>query len=306
LSIVSGAWDNAYLEPPHLNLISANQQQLAVWDWPGEDPPLLFAHATGFHGRCWDRIIQEFPGRHSLALDSRGHGRSSKPGPPCLWRDFGRDLAAVAEHLNVRNAIGIGHSQGGHLTAQAAALRPETYRALLLVDPTIFPFEYYGAEPPDASFTLRRRAIWSSPAEMFERFSSRGPFTRWQPGILRDYCDYGLLPNGSTLGDSQGYVLACPPPIEASIYLNSNAPESNIYPEIATIGQPVVVMRAGAVRTPGVFDLAASPTAIDLASKFARGRDLVLPESSHYIPMERPDAVIAEIRRLLQELLLVE
>jgi hypothetical protein len=33
---------------------------------------------------------------------------------------------------------------------------------------------------------------------------------------------------------------------------------------------------------------------------------MVLPESSHYIPMERPDAVIAEIRRLLQELLLVE
>jgi hypothetical protein len=62
----------------------------------------------------------------------------------------------------------------------------------------------------------------------------------------------------------------------------------------------------GAVRTPGVFDLAASPTAIDLASKFTRGRDMVLPESSHYIPMERPDAVIAEIRRLLQELLLVE
>lgn len=241
-----------------------------------------------------------------MALDSRGHGRSSKPEPPCLWRDFGRDLAAVAEQLNVRSAIGIGHSQGGHLTVQAAALRPETYRALLLVDPTIFPFEYYGTEPPDAAFTLRRRAVWSSPDEMFERFRNRGPFARWQPEILRDYCDYGLLPNGSTLGDSQGYVLACPPPIEASIYWNSNAPESNIYPDLASIRQPVVVMRAGAVRIPGVFNLAASPTAVDLASKFARGRDMVLPECSHYIPMERPDAVIEEIRRLLQELLLVE
>jgi lipase len=288
------------LEPPHLNLISANHQQLAVWDWPGEDPPLLFAHATGFHGRCWDRIIQEFPGRHAIALDSRGHGRSGKPDPPCFWRDFGRDLAAVAEHLNVRNAIGIGHSMGGHLTVQAAALRPETYRALLLVDPTIFPFEFYGTEPPDAAFTLRRRAVWSSPDEMFDRFRSRGPFARWQAEILHDYCDYGLLPNGSD------YVLACPPPIEASIYWNSNTPESNIYPEIASIGQPVVVMRAGTVRTPGVFNLSASPTAIDLASKFARARDMVLPECSHYIAMERPDAVVEEIRGLMKELLLVE
>jgi lipase len=288
------------LEPPHLNLISANHQRLAVWDWPGEDPPFLFAHATGFHGRCWDRIIHMFPGRHCIALDSRGHGRSSQPGPPCLWRDFGRDLAAVAEHLNVRNAIGIGHSMGGHLTVQAAALRPETYRALLLVDPTIFPFEHYGAAPPDAAFTLRRRAVWSSPGEMFERFRNRGPFARWQPEILRDYCDYGLLPNGSE------YVLACPPAIEASIYWNSNTPESNIYPDIATIRQPVAVMRAGTVRTPGVFDLSASPTAVDLASKFARGRDMVVPECSHYIAMERPDLVGDEIRGLMQELLLVE
>ena len=244
-----------------------------------------------------------------MALDSRGHGRSSKPDPPCLWRDFGRDLAAVAEHLNVRDAIGIGHSMGGHTAVQAAALRPETYRALLLVDPTIYPRELYGTEPPDAAFTLRRRAVWSSPGEMFDHFRNRPPFARWQPGILRDYCDYGLLPNGSTLGDSlgdsQGYVLACPPPIEASIYWNSKTPDANIYPDIATIRQPAVVMRAGTVRTPGVFDLAASPTAVDLASKFARGRDMVLPGCSHYIAMERPDLVVEEIRQLLQELLLL-
>src|SRR5205823_13427623 len=140
-----------------------NRRQLAVWDWPGEDPPLLFAHATGFHGRCWDHIIRDFPGRRALAIDARGHGRSSKAEPPCLWREFGCDLAAIAGHMNLRNAIGIGHSMGGHVIVQAAALRPETYAALLLVDPTILPPEYYGDEPPDAAFTLRRRAVWNSP-----------------------------------------------------------------------------------------------------------------------------------------------
>src|SRR5205085_5626900 len=139
------------LPQPRLTFIPAHHQELAVWDWPGDEasdaPPLLFAHATGFHGRCWDRIIRAFPGRRAIAPDCRGHGRSSKPEPPCLWRDFGRDLAAVAEHLNLRDVIGIGHSMGGHLTVQAAALRPETYRALLLLDPTIYPPEHYGGEP---------------------------------------------------------------------------------------------------------------------------------------------------------------
>jgi pimeloyl-ACP methyl ester carboxylesterase len=181
---------------------------------------------------------------------------------------------------------------GGHITTQVAALRPETYRALLLVDPTIFPPEYYGTEPPDAHFTLRRRNLWHSADEMFERFKDRMPFASWQPEILRDYCEYGLLPRDGE------FVLACPPPVEASIYLNSKEPGSNIYPEIAMVRQPVVVMRAGKTRNPDIFDLSASPTAPDLASRFQDGREILLADASHYIPMESPAGVAAEIRTL--------
>lgn len=264
-----------------------------MWEWPGEGPALLFAHATGFHGRCWDYIIRMFPQRHCLAIDGRGHGRSGKPEPPYYWRDFGCDLAAVAEHWNLRGALGVGHSMGGHTTVQAAALRPETYAALLLVDPTIYPFEYYGDPPPDASSTLRRRATWTSPEEMFERFRNRPPFAHWRPEILMDYCKFGLLPSGNQ------FVLACPPAVEASIYHTSKESGANIYPEIAMVRQPVVVMRAATVRPPGVFNLAASPTAVDLASKFAHGRDLVLQDASHYIAMENPERVAEEIVRFI-------
>jgi pimeloyl-ACP methyl ester carboxylesterase len=277
---------------PELKFIGERGKELAVWDWPGEDPPFLFAHATGFHGRCWDRIIRTFPQRRCLALDARGHGRSSGLELPYHWRIFGQDMAAVAEHLDLHDAVGIGHSSGGHTTVQAAALRPQTYRALLLVDPTIFPPEYYGREPFDASFTLRRRNVWTSPDEMFERFKDRLPFARWQPEILRDYCDFGVLPENGQ------FVLACPPAVEASIYENSKATGSNIYPQVALIQQPVVIMRAGTERNPEALDLAASPTASDLASRFSHGRDIVLPEASHFIPMEQPDRVVEEIEKL--------
>jgi pimeloyl-ACP methyl ester carboxylesterase len=235
-----------------------------------------------------------FPERHCLATDARGHGRSSQPELPYHWRIFGRDMAAVAEHWDLRDAIGIGHSSGGHTTVQAAALRPQTYRALVLVDPTIFPIEYYGTEPLDASFTLRRRNVWVSPDEMFERFKDRLPFSRWRPEILRDYCDYGVLPR-----DGQ-FVLACPPAVEASIYQNSKEPGSNIYAEVAQVQQPVLVIRAATARKTGVFDLAASPTAPDLPSRFAHGREIVLPEASHFIAMEEPDLVAEEILKLAE------
>jgi pimeloyl-ACP methyl ester carboxylesterase len=276
-----------------LKFIGAPGKELAVWEWPGEDPPFLFAHATGFHGRCWDHIIRMFPQRHCLAVDARGHGRSSPAELPYHWRIFGRDLTAVAEHWDVRDAIGIGHSSGGHTTVQVAALRPRTYRTLLLLDPTIFPLEFYGTAPPDASFTLRRRALWASPDEMFERFKTRPPFARWRPEILRDYCNFGVLPRDGK------FVLACPPEVELSIYLNSREPASNIYAEVAQLPHPVMVMRAGRERQHKVFDLAASPTAADLASRFAHGRDVLLTEATHFIPMEAPETVADEIGKLV-------
>ena len=58
-------------------------------------------------------------------------------------------------------------------------------------------------------------------------------------------------------------------------------------------------MRARMQRKPGAFDLAASPTPPDLASRFAHGRDIVLPDASHFIAMEEPDLVADEIQEVV-------
>ncbi len=228
-------------------------------------------------------------------MELRGHGRSSKPEPPYAWRDFGRDITAVAEARDIRGALGVGHSMGGHSTVCAAALRPETYAALLLIDPTILSRELYGTQPPDAAFIKKRRNVWKSAEEMIERFRDRLPFSRWHPQVLRDYCEFGILPRGDE------FVLACPPDIEASIYHESRVPGSDIYPEIARIELPVTVIRAGKTREPGVFDLSTSPTAPDLAARFTHGRDMVFADCTHYIPMEAPERVAEQIELLLIE-----
>src|ERR1035438_9381412 len=129
---------------PDLHFVPAGELKLAVWEWPGEGPALFFAHATGFHGRCWDHIVRLFPGRRALAVEFRAHGRSTVPALPIPWPDFAQDVLAVARHFGVRDAIGIGHSMGGHSVVSAAILQPEIFAALVLVDPVIFPPEYYG------------------------------------------------------------------------------------------------------------------------------------------------------------------
>jgi pimeloyl-ACP methyl ester carboxylesterase len=278
---------------PQLSLHAANGISLAVWHWPGADPPLVFAHATGFHGRLWDAIVRQFPGRRCLAIEARGHGRSAQLAPPYHWPAFGADLAALAESLDLRDSLGIGHSMGGYAVTLAASLRPHTFRAILLVDPTIFPPAQYGfGRPLDTAFTLRRRNHWKSTAEMIDRFHNRAPFAAWKPAILRDYCEHALLPRDGAL------VLACAPQTEASIYELSIDPEADIHDRLASIAQPTVVLRASVPRVPGVFNLSASPTDPALASLVQRGRDVVLEGHSHFIPMECPERVVEEIRGL--------
>jgi pimeloyl-ACP methyl ester carboxylesterase len=273
---------------PDLRWISSGQVRLAVWEWPGDPPVLLFAHATGFHGRCWDHIVRRFPGRRALAFEFAGHGRSGVPEGAVRWPEFALNVVAVARHFSLRDAVGIGHSMGGHALVSAAAVDPAVFSALVLLDPVIYPRHYYDAPPPNAAFIRRRRNRWESADEMFERFRGRPPFATWDPEALRTYCDYALIPEGDSL------VLACPPALEASIYERSNSPENDLYPVLHRVTIPVAVLRAGTLPQSG-FDLNASPTAPDLAACFPQGRDVYLPDRNHYIPMEAPDLVVAEI-----------
>jgi lipase len=266
--------------------IAVNDVEIALWEWPGEGTPVFLCHATGFHARCWDQVIACLPGRRCFALDVRGHGHSSKPAPPYFWRNFGSDVAAITAKLGLEGAIGVGHSMGGHAVTLASALRPAAFSALLLIDPVIRAKGTYLGPWTQAQFVAKRRNRWASPQEMFERFESRPPFDTWDRDVLRDYCEYGLLKDGP------GYVLACPPEIEAGIYQNSPAPESDIYAEIATICVPVHVLRAGKQVDPANV-MSQSPTTPDLASYFAHATDQCLPEHTHFIPMEAP-AMIAE------------
>jgi pimeloyl-ACP methyl ester carboxylesterase len=285
--------------PPNPLRLTLQDISLQGYEWPGEGRPILFAHATGFHARCWDQVIRHLPGRHIYALDMRGHGLSDKPEPPYRWHHFGADVAGAARALGLEGAVGVGHSGGGYAVTLAATLDPTIFAGLVLVDPVIMSREAYNRVPTEASdhFAARRRNNWSSPDEMFASFKGRGPFASWEDEVLRDYCDYGLIP----AADGEGFVLACPPIIEASIYTNTVAGEA-IYDRLPTLDIPVRILRARP-RTESVqFDMSSSPTAPDLASHFPRADDVFLPHMSHFIPMEDPALVARHVRELLDTL----
>lgn len=271
---------------------NVNGVELTVFEWPGEGRPVFFAHATGFHARCWDETIRRMPGRHCFAVDMRGHGRSTKHDPPYSWLQFGHDSSELAAALGLRDAIGVGHSMGGHSVTYAAAYQPGAFAGLLLLDPVILPKEAYGVPRGTEHFASRRRNEWASADEMFERFASRPPYGSWHPAVLRDYCDYGLLPNP----DGEGFVLACPPQVEGNIYLMGG--DGEIYDEIESLEIPTRIVRARPRTEADEGAFSASPTYPGVVSHFKHGTDVVYPELTHFYPMEQPGLVASELAEL--------
>lgn len=260
-------------------------------------PSLLFVHATGFHGRLWDRIASAFPDLHSICIDQRGHGRSSSVAVD-HWRTFGDDLSQVIQALGLQSLIGIGHSMGGHALTAAAAER-DVFKSLLLLDPTIAaPEDYAGGQAYPAQFTdghpaARRRSRFASPEEMRNRLVGKGSFGKFAPEILDDYCRHGLARQ-----DDFSFELCCRPEVEAAIYVSARS-NGAILDAVASIDVPVTVVRAEEPPAKrDVTNFAYSPTWPVLASRFANGRDVYWPESTHFIPMQFPERVIDLIGEL--------
>ena len=91
-------------------------------DW-GKGPVVTFSHGWPLNSDAWDGqmlfLVQN--GYRCVAVDRRGHGRSSQPSMGNDMDGYADDLAAVIESLDLNNATLIGHSTGGGEVARYIA-----------------------------------------------------------------------------------------------------------------------------------------------------------------------------------------
>src|SRR2546426_4199557 len=83
-------------------------------DW-GAGQPIVFSHGWPLSSDDWDAQMMFFVNRgfRVIAHDRRGHGRSSQTADGHDMDHYADDLAALTSHLDLRNAVHVGHSTGG-------------------------------------------------------------------------------------------------------------------------------------------------------------------------------------------------
>ena len=152
---------------------------------------------------------------------------------------------------------------------------------LVLVDPVILSPEGYRSRSEHQRTVsetgghpiARRRNHFDDVQSMIDNLADRGSFGLWDQQVLQDYCQHGLLPNP----EGTGLVLACPPEVEATIYMGTAG--NDIHELVRQVDIPVTILRArprDADRN--VMDFSASPTWPELADEFPNGTDVFLPE----------------------------
>jgi non-heme chloroperoxidase len=96
-------------------------------DW-GSGQPIVFSHGWPLSADDWDNQMLFFlkQGYRVIAHDRRGHGRSTQTADGHDMDHYAADLAALTAHLDLKNAIHVGHSTGGGEVAHYIARHGES------------------------------------------------------------------------------------------------------------------------------------------------------------------------------------
>jgi non-heme chloroperoxidase len=184
-------------------------------DW-GKGQPIVFSHGWPLSSDDWDAQMMFFlqRGYRVVAHDRRGHGRSSQIDAGHDMDHYADDLAALTAHLDLTNAVHVGHSTGGgevvHYIARHGASRVAKAAILGAVPPLMVKTASNPGGLPKEIFddfqkqvaTNRAQFYWDVPAGPFYGYNRPG--AKPSQAIIMNWWRQGMM--GSAKAHCDGVV----------------------------------------------------------------------------------------------------
>jgi pimeloyl-ACP methyl ester carboxylesterase len=291
LTMAAGEPRNVTTEPVS-RFISINGIRLHYADWSGAENgrTIVLLHGGAAHSHWWDGVAPALrPLGRVIALDFRGHGRSSWAQPPVYGpRAYVDDVRALLATFQ-RPIVLIGHSMGGEVAQWVAVEDPKLIDALVIVDAPA------GAPP------LWRRLMWQW------RRRARGGTRPELPSAEDVVRRFRLLPPGSYLTAEALRRLA----LQGAEQLPNGKwayrfdPETRAWrrrakgmrrPNLRAISAATLILR-------GAESTLVSARKARSMSRRIRGSVLCeIPRAYHHVPLDNPAATAAAIMDFLRAL----
>src|ERR1700690_1090743 len=259
----------------------------------GNGTSLHFLHANGYPPNCYQPLLERFATRHqTFGMLLRPLWQDSKPEEINDWDPFSQDLIQLLDERKLGSVIGVGHSIGAIVTLRAALKQPNRFRALVLLDPVLFP-RYFIMEwnlmrlsgqgyrfHPLINGALKRRREFDNLDTVFNGYRRRDIFRFFSDENLRALIQGMIKPKAD-----RGFELAYSPEWESRIYYTGIWHDWDLWKNIHRLEIPTLIIRGAETDT-----FWESTTHI-VGKKNPKIKIVSLEKSTHLLPLERPNEV---------------
>jgi pimeloyl-ACP methyl ester carboxylesterase len=276
-----------------------------------QGPLIIHTHANGYPPQIYRRFLAPFQKDYQVkAVYLRPFWSGTDPEDLQDWLifrdDYMRALPSLAESADQYpgQVIGMGHSLGAVTTLMAAIEKPEYFRALILIEPTLFPpwmgFFVRALEPfklfrylhPIVRRSSRRKTHFMDKQSMFENYRTKSVFRKIPDDVLGDYVD-GLgkeNPDGSL-------TISYHPLWETRIYETGGTVDHYVMGNLGRVACPVLVVRGEESDTIG-------PRIVSrMVRLLPHGTGVNVPDLGHLLPFEDPERIAGIVLGFLREVL---
>jgi pimeloyl-ACP methyl ester carboxylesterase len=268
----------------------------------GSGLPLTFLHANGYPPVCYNPLLTRLSEQYQVtAMLQRPLWPGSKPDEISDWVPLTDDFLRFLDEQQQGAAIVVGHSVGGIVALRAALRQQRRFRALVLIDPVLFPPYIihswqiicalglgYQLHPLVRAARNRRRQF-DDLERLFTGYRRKSVFRYMGDPELQTYVE------GIACPDGPGYKLCYSVDWEMHIYATSVWRDMDLWRDLPELEIPLLIIRGAETDT---FWTSACHL---LQRKVPSARIVSVPLATHLVPLERPGEVYQAIQEFLQE-----
>ena len=267
----------------------------------GED--LVFLHANGYPPECYRLLLSQLSKKHHVkAMVQRPLWPESKPDDIEDWIPLTDDLLRYLDMHQTGPIACVGHSMGGIALLRAALREPERFKAIVLLDPVLFP-PYFIAfwnvmhrlkigmrRHPFINAARQRRQQFDDLERLYQGYRRKLVFRYFDDEALRAYV-VGI----ACQVDESGYQLCYSAKWETHIYLTSIQRDMDLWRGLPKLDLPTLIVRGAET------DTFWERTGKLVKRKQPKIQVVTLERSTHLVPLERPDEVSNLILSFFEE-----
>jgi pimeloyl-ACP methyl ester carboxylesterase len=273
-------------------------------DFGGQGSPLYFVHANGYPPACYTPLTELLKRDFQiLGMHLRPLWPQESPEGIHDWRPLADDFLQFLSDHGTAPVIAVGHSVGSIVALRAALLEPHRFRALVLIDPVLFPPYMilvwnlvralglgWKLHPMIPSAQGRRREF-DNLNLVFRGYRRRNVFRNFSDEGLRAYIEGITRPRATG-----GYEMVYSPEWEARIYYTGVSRDLELWRGLKTLQVRALFIRGAESNT---FWRNASARVKRINPGI---RIQTIKNAGHLVPMERPAEVASLIMSFSKEL----